>query len=366
MRRDLAEIIAQQSHWQRQLKITSQYQHAQKALKHLKEERRIRVNELIRVIQQLQTRGRWLYSLLPSKPRLKPLAAHQQSSIYDEEDDILNMAGLGDRQPSAIHFSPGEANMGNVGDIGDLMIEDDSVVNQLAGFAHQDQDRRGAQFDETGETAGRLLAGFEAVRERPGKGQERGRQDGLRLRGEEDEEQKEDEHAAVFWPSDIRQGNSPRMSPDSRRRRAKWTDDNQAEMDFEGRGKDESEVIVWPSANRNRAAQESPASSEWLKWPSQRDRLTTGRDQADDPATGLADTQRTAVGQKARNYLQENARTNFLEQVGGEQLEHQLPAQSPHLRPGQASPTKKGSLLVPQSHNEDAVIEAKPPQYDFE
>ena len=97
MRRDLAEIIAQQGHWQKQLKITSQYQHAQKALKHLKEERRIKVNELIRVIQQLQTRGRWLYSLLPSKPRLRPLAAHQQSSIYEDEDDILNMAGLGDR-----------------------------------------------------------------------------------------------------------------------------------------------------------------------------------------------------------------------------------------------------------------------------
>ena len=41
------------------------------------------------------------------------------------------------------------------------------------------------------------------------------------------------------------------MSPKSRRRRAKWTDENQVEMDLDDKEKDESEVIVWPS-NRNR------------------------------------------------------------------------------------------------------------------
>ena len=65
--------------------------------------------------------------------------------------------------------------MGNVDDIGDLMMEDDSVVNQLGVFGTQDLERRGVQFDETGETAGRLLEGFEAVRDRPGKGKRQGR-----------------------------------------------------------------------------------------------------------------------------------------------------------------------------------------------
>ena len=73
------------------------------------------------------------------------------------------------------------------------------------------------------------------------------------LRSENKEEEKEEDHAAVFWPSNIRQENSPRMSPGSRRRRAKWTDGEQAGLDFEGRVKDESEVVVWPSANRDRA-----------------------------------------------------------------------------------------------------------------
>ena len=49
------------------------------------------------------------------------------------------------------------------------MIEDDSVVNQLGVFGHQDLERRGGHFDETGETAGKLLEGFEAVRDRPDK-----------------------------------------------------------------------------------------------------------------------------------------------------------------------------------------------------
>ena len=125
------------------------------------------MNELIRVIQQLQTRGRWLYSLLPNKPQLKPFAAHQQSSLFEDEEDILNMAGLGERQPSVIQFAPSDNHIENMG-IGDIMIEDDSMVNQL-GFGNHELDRRGGHFDMTGETAGKLLEDFEAVRERPGK-----------------------------------------------------------------------------------------------------------------------------------------------------------------------------------------------------
>ena len=108
------------------------------------------------------------------------------------------------------------------------------------------------------------------------------------------------------------------MSPKSRQRRAKWSERNQIEMDLEDRDKDESEVIVWPSANRNRVVQESQASSDWIKWHSKRedrDGLTTGHDQMEDPTTRMVDTHRTAVEQKAKNYLQENARKNFFEKV---------------------------------------------------
>ena len=42
--------------------------------------------------------------------------------------------------------------MDNVDDIGDLMIEDDSMVNQLGVFNNQDLRRKGVidPFDETG------------------------------------------------------------------------------------------------------------------------------------------------------------------------------------------------------------------------
>ena len=83
------------------------------------------------------------------------------------------MAGLGERQPSVIQFAPSDNHLGNIGDIGDMMIEDDSMVNQL-GFGNPELDRRGGRFDMSGETAGKLLEGFEAVRERPGKEQKRG------------------------------------------------------------------------------------------------------------------------------------------------------------------------------------------------
>ena len=93
------------------------------------------------------------------------------------------------------------------------------------------------------------------------------------------------------------------MSPKTRRQRAKWTDENPVEMDLDGREKDESEVVVWPS-NRNRIIQESQVSSEWIKWHSKREEgLTAVQDQLDDPTPRLIETHRTEVGQKARTYL---------------------------------------------------------------
>lgn len=50
--------------------------------------------------------------------------------------------------------------------------------------------------------------------------------------------------------------------------------------------------------------------------------MTTGPDQADDPTTRMVDTQRTAVELKARNYLQENARQNFLGKAEAEKWQH--------------------------------------------
>ena len=77
-------------------------------------------------------------------------------------------------------------------------------------------------------------------------------------------------------------------------------------------------MVVWPS-NRNRLAQESQVSSEWIKWHSKREERD-GQDQLEDANARMMETQRTAVEQKAKNYLQENARKNFIEQVEEEQL----------------------------------------------
>ena len=52
------------------------------------------------------------------------------------------MAGLGERQPSVIQFAPSENHLENIGDIGDMMIEDDSMINRL-GFGNPELDRRG-------------------------------------------------------------------------------------------------------------------------------------------------------------------------------------------------------------------------------
>ena len=67
--------------------------------------------------------------------------------------------------------------MENLDDIGDMMIEEDSVVNQLGVFGNNEHDRRRNNFDDTGE---KLLEGFEAVRDRPGKEKKRGQWQNMR------------------------------------------------------------------------------------------------------------------------------------------------------------------------------------------
>lgn len=166
------------------------------------------MNELIRVIQQLSARGRWLFSLLPSKPRLDPLTNPHQNSFYDYDEDFLDMAGLGERQPSVIQFVPMENHGDNLEDLNTLGIGDDSVVNQLRVLGGA---RGRDQFNETGETANQILEGFEAVRERPSQSR--------RANFKESELDKEVE---VFWPSNVVKENSPRVSPERRKQRATW------------------------------------------------------------------------------------------------------------------------------------------------
>ena len=69
-------------------------------------------------------------------------------------------------------------------------------------------------------------------------------------------------------------------------------------------------MVVWPS-NRDRLVKDSHVSSEWIKWHSKRDERE-GQDQIEDANARMMETQRTAVEQKAKNYLQENARKNFI------------------------------------------------------
>lgn len=128
-------------------------------------------------------------------------------------------------------------------------------------------------------------------------------------------------------------------------------------------------MVVWPS-NRNRLAQESQVSSEWIKWHSKREERD-GQDQLEDANARMMETQRTAVEQKAKNYLQENARKNFIEQVEEEQIQHRKPVA--HSPPAGSSPARQKQISPPaaafspkKDHGEDQVIESKPPQYDFE
>ena len=99
-------------------------------------------------------------------------------------------------------------NVDNLEDLRTLGLEDDSVVNQLRDFGGV---RGRDQFNETGETANQILEGFEAVRDRPSIGK----------RGNFGEEESE-KQADMFWPSNVKKENSPRLSPDKKKQRATW------------------------------------------------------------------------------------------------------------------------------------------------
>ena len=162
----------------------------------------------------------------------------------------------------------------------------------------------------------------------------------------------------------MKKENSPRVSPAKPKQRATWLS-GQSQSDF-GPKDNESEVVVWPS-KRNRGPQESQSSSEWIKWHSKREERE-GQEQIEDAR--MMETHRTAVEQKAKNYLQENAR-NFIEQVEEDQVNHRQPiTNSPPIH---SSPSKRKQTSPPtaafspkKDHGEDQVIESKPPQYDFE
>ena len=90
-------------------------------------------------------------------------------------------------------------------------------------------------------------------------------------------------------------------------------------MNLEDKDRNESDLIVWPSANRTKLVRESHASSDWIKWNSKRDELTSDNDieyryqKENNPTTRHADIHKTAVEHKANDYLQDNAMKNIAE-----------------------------------------------------